>query len=402
MLLECVYGGKPSFNRESAVTTVMCCVWGRAAIVLALLWLVASRVNADGPVVWIGTETPPGGTSRGIYRTTLDLDSGSLDAPSLAAEMPSPGFLVAHPTAPRLYSICQLADGSGGVAALQILPGPPYLQRINSQPIGDGEAAHINLDATARLLFTAQYGGGSVAVFPLSDDGKILPRSALIEHRGSGPHAQRQEGPHPHWVGTDPTNQYLLVPDLGIDQVVIYKLDLQNGQLSPHGVGRCPPGSGPRHMKFHPRGDLAYVLNELQLTVSVFHFDAAAGALSEIQTIASLPDELREVPCTASELRVHPNGRFVYAASRGHDSITVFAVEPDTGKLSFVEREAIRGSWPRNFNIDPSGKWLLAAGARSATISVFSIDQDTGGLIYSGHTVNCPSPICIEFSAGES
>ncbi len=351
-------------------------------------------------VVWIGTETSADSDSRGIYRTTLDVDSGRLDRPTLAAELASPGFLVAHPTQPRLYSICRLTDGSGGVAALQVLPASPFLRLLNTQSTGDGEAAHINLDATGRLLFTAQYGGGSVAVFPLADDGRALPRSALIEHHASGPDAQRQEGPHPHWVGPDPTNGYLLVPDLGIDQVVIYKLNLQSGQLSRHGAGQCAPGSGPRHMKFHPHGDVAYVLNELQLTVTVFRYDARAGTLTEIQTIPSLPENLQEVPCTASELRVHPNGRFVYAASRGHDSITVFKVDPDSGKLSFVEREAIRGSWPRNFNIDPSGQWLLAAGARSNTIAVFRLDSNTGRLTYSGHTVNCPSPICLEFTAG--
>jgi 6-phosphogluconolactonase len=184
-----------------------------------------------------------------------------------------------------------------------------------------------------------------------------------------------------------------------MDKVVVYRLDAQRADLAPHGFGQVPPGGGPRHMKFHPNGKFVYVLNELQLSVTAFAYDAEAGTLDALQTISTLPEELREVPCSASEIRVHPRGGFVYAANRGHDSIAVFTVDPASGELTFVEREAVRGSWPRNFNLDPTGKWLLAAGGKSNTISVFRIDQQTGGLIYTGKTVNCPTPICVTFGS---
>jgi 6-phosphogluconolactonase len=150
-------------------------------------------------------------------------------------------------------------------------------------------------------------------------------------------------------------------------------------------------------MKFHPNGEFAYVVNELDLSVTVFAFDADGGTLDPIQTITTLPEELREVPNTASEIRIHASGRFVYAANRGHDSIAVFQVDAESGMLKFVERESIRGSWPRNFNLDPSGKWLLAAGKNSNTISVFSVEPQSGGLVFTGRSVYCPTPICIAF-----
>jgi len=362
---------------------------------LSLLFFGGSAF-AEAATVWIGTTTPRRGESKGIYRAEMDLQTGNLSRPQLAAEISSPGFVVLDPSGKRLYSVCQLPKGqSGGVAAFEVSQDRQSLRLLNTQPIGDGGAAHLAVDRTGRCLFTAQYGGGSVAVFPLDADGRILPRSGLVEHEGSGPNEVRQKRPHPHWVGVDPANRFLFVPDLGIDQVVIYRMDLKAGQIKRHASGRCPPGSGPRHMKFHPKGKFAYVLGELQLSVTAFRYDAEAGALQAMQTISTLPEDLREIPCSASEIRIHPNGRFLYAANRGHDSIAVFNVDPASGKLTFVEREAVRGSWPRNFNLDPTAKWLLAAGRNSNTISVFRIDPQSGGLIYTGKTVNCPTPICI-------
>jgi len=368
----------------------------RSIIVSFLLLAFAGSAFAETATVWIGTTTPRGGQSKGIYRATLDLDSGKLSRPELAAEISSPGFLTMHPDATRLYSLCQLPDGSG-VAAFEISKYGQSLRMLNKRPIGDGGACHLSVDRTGRWLLTAQYGGGSVAVFPLDTDGKILARSAFVEHQGSGPNEWRQKGPHPHWIGVGPKNRFVFVPDLGIDKVVIYRLDPKKGQIERHGAGKCPAGAGPRHMKFHPNGKYAYVLNEMHLSVTAFRYDAQAGSLDPMQTIASLPDRLREIPSTASEIRIHPSGRFVYAANRNHDTIAAFSIDPADGKLTFVELEPVRGSWPRNFNLDPTGKWLLAAGRNSNTIAVFRIDQKTGGLVYTGRTVYCPTPICVEF-----
>ncbi len=370
----------------------------RLTITAVCLMVLCENVLADQVTLWIGTTTPRGGESKGIYRATMDTDTGDLTRPVLAAEVDSPGFVTVHPGGKRLYSICRLPDGQGGgVAAFEISEDLPGLRLLNTQPIGDGGAAHLSLDKTGRCLFTAQYGGGSVAVFPLAADGEILPRSALVEHQGSGPNERRQKGPHPHWVGVDPANRFLFVPDLGVDQVVIYRLDPDTSQIRPHGIGQCPAGAGPRHMKFHPNGRFAYVLNELQLSVTAFRYDAEAGTLDAMQTISTLPESLQEIPSSASEIRIHPSGQFVYAANRGHDSIAAFRIDPTTGELTFIEREPIRGSWPRNFNLDPTGKWLVAAGRNSNTLAVFRIDPETGGLIFTGKSVSCPTPICVEF-----
>ena len=187
------------------------------------------------------------------------------------------------------------------------------------------------------------------------------------------------------------------MPDLGTDQVVIYDADISTGQLKPHGHGDCPAGSGPRHFVLHPNGRFAYVVDELWLGVTAFKYDAEAGQLTSFQTISTLPNVKREGANSASAIRITPDGRYLYAANRGHDSIAAFKIDPDSGNLSFVELEAVRGSHPRDFNIDPSGKWLLAAGRDSNTISVFRINPDSGRLAYTGQTVNSPSPICIVF-----
>jgi 6-phosphogluconolactonase len=195
----------------------------------------------------------------------------------------------------------------------------------------------------------------------------------------------------------DPTNTLLMVPDLGADQIVIYKTDLVAGRIEPHGAGRSPAGAGPRHMKFHPNGKFAYVLNELDISVTAYKYDEKAGTLTEIQTTTALPTELRENACSGSEIRIHPSGKFLYTANRGHDSIAAFKIDPQSGKLAFIELESIRGCHPRNFNVDPTGKCLVVAGRDSNTLSVFKIDSEKGGLVYADSIVNSPSPICVEF-----
>jgi 6-phosphogluconolactonase len=198
-------------------------------------------------------------------------------------------------------------------------------------------------------------------------------------------------------VGVDPSNRFLMVPDLGADRVVIYELDFETGKLVPHGAGTCPPGSGPRHLVFHPNGKFAYVINELQISVTAFEYDKKAGTLKAIQTIESLPEDLRENACSGAEICIQPEGKSLYASTRGHDSVSAFRIDPETGKLTFVEREPIRGGHPRSVNLDPRGEWLLAAGRDSNTIAAFQIDPKTGGLVFGGKVINSPAPICVEF-----
>ncbi len=356
-----------------------------------------SSLMAQTYDVWIGTGRS--GLSRGIYHSRFSATDGKLTDPTLVAEMEGPGFLALHPKHKVLYAVGGL-KGEQVVAAFTIdsIESQPGLRLLNSIPIGDGGAAHVSLDHSGRTLLTAQYGGGSVAAFLVNADGSLDRKTALIDHVGASRVVpSRQDAPHAHWTGVSPDNKFAFVPDLGLDEVVIYQLDASQGSLKPHGKGVTPPGSGPRHMKFHPNGKWIYVLNELALTVSLFDYNPQQGTMNIRQTIETVPQaELaREKAKSTSEIRIHPNGKFVYAANRGHDTLSVFEVSED-GSLKLIQRENVRGSTPRNFNLTPDGKWLLAAGQLSNTIAVFSVDPTTGLITFDQSSVFAPTPICLE------
>lgn len=345
--------------------------------------------------VWIGIANPATGDSAGIYHLSFDDEKGKLSQSTLVAEQQGAGFLAKHPRLPVLYStggqaICswKISRDASGVG----------LQKINELPTGDGGSAHIGLDRTGRVLLSAQYGGGSVVSFPLNEDGAIGSRASKIEHdEPSGVVQGRQESCHPHWVGVSPDNRFVLVPDLGADKIFVHKLDATTAKLTRHGSVDTPAGGGPRHYKFHPHLPVGYVVNELSMAVTVLAFEADAGSLAVRQTIPTLSAQqlAGERFNSGSEIRVHPSGKFVYSANRGHDTITAFAVDMETGQLTLIEQEPIRGSWPRNFNLDPSGRWLLAAGRDSNTLAVFQIDQHKGELQYVLESAQVPAPICV-------
>lgn len=348
--------------------------------------------------VWLGTSGHK--LSKGIYHTTLNTENGKLGESRLVAEVRGPGFLAKHPKLPSLYAVGTL-NGEPSLIAYKIESGTvgAGLMLLNSAAIGDGGAAHLAVDATGRTMITAQYGGGSVGVFSLNDDGSINERTQLIEHSGGSQVRPNQKSPHPHWTGFSPDNRFAFVPDLGKDEVIIYAVDAAASKLTLHGTGAVPPGAGPRHMKFHPNGQWIYVLNENDVSVTVFDYDAQAGTMTAKQTIPAVPKEqlFREQTFSASEIRVHPNGRFVYSANRGHDTVTAFRVDAESGELTVVEREHVRGGRPRNFNLDPSGHWLLAGGQDSHTLASFAVDTETGELMYNHSVIHTPSPICVLF-----
>ncbi len=371
---------KPLFQRLLLVTTLLC-----------------SAAHAQHRDVWIGTNAHR--ASKGIYHATVNIETGKLSGSRLAAQIDGPGFLAMHPSAKVLYAVGALR-GTHVVAAYShtSVNGKATLKLMNSLAIGDGGADHLAVDPSGKMLLTAQYGGGSVAAFSLNADGSLRARTALIKHAGGAKVVGgRQDRPHAHWVGFSPDNRFAFVPDLGLDKVIIYKVDPAGGRLAPHGFGALPPGAGPRHMKFHPGGKWIYVLNELDLSVSVFGYDAAAGTMTIKETVPTvLKAELRkEQASSGSEIHVHPSGKFVYAANRGHDSITGFAVDPVTGVLKVIGTTHVRGATPRNFNIDPSGRWLLAAGQDSHSLASFAVDSATGELTYNRSVIHTPAPICV-------
>ncbi len=350
--------------------------------------------------IWIGTKTQADDPEKGIYRTRLDLSTGELLEPERTAELTAPGFLTVTPSGTELYSMYKSESGGGGVAGFHV-SDQDELSIINKQNTGAGKPSHVSVDREGTCVYSAQYSAGTIASFPIREDGGLQPAVERIEHSGSGPNKDRQQSAHPHWTGVDPSNRYLFVPDLGTDEVVVYRRGDVCG-LERHRSISVEPGSGPRHMTFHEEAPYAYVIQELSMTVTVYRFDREEGDLEAVQTVSVLDEEDHKRPSKASEIRIHPDGSFLYTGNRGHDSISVFRIDPEDGRLTFVEREPIRGGWPRNFHVDPTGRWLVAAGQETNTLTTFEIDPEHGHLTFTGHAVNAPEPICIDFQPVET
>ena len=339
-----------------------------------------------------------GAGAEGIYHSTFNPDNGRFSSVKLAAKIGSPGFLTLHPNGKILYSVGRWETGTGAVG-YHINKGE--LKEFTRMACPDGGGCHIAVHPSGKFLLTAQYGGGSVALFPLDPSGK-LGEPTVTEHEGGSKVVERrQQSPHPHWTGFSPDGKYALVPDLGLDQIVIYKVDSSKPAITRHGVGQSVPGGGPRHMRFSTNGNFIYLLNELTLSVTTFGWDAAKGTAKTLTTEPALSEQDKEGETfnSSAEILVHPNGRFAYSSNRGHDSVTVYRANPKSGKLKVVQVQPVRGAFPRNINLSPNATWLLAAGADSNTVAAHRIDPDTGKLTYQrGSVINVPSPICILFA----
>lgn len=361
---------------------------------ITLMALITQHATATQLDVYFGTGGDP---AKGIYRGVFDTESGELSAIELAAEVQRPGFLAAHPGGAYLYAAA-MQQQAGIVAAYEITESGA-LRLLNTTLVPDGRGVHIAVHPSGKFLLTAQYGGGSVSVFPIKANGAVGDCVQNVKHEGgSGVNAKRQSNPHPHWVGFSPDGRFAFVPDLGLDQIVMYKVDADTPSITHIGEAETVPGGGPRHMRFSVDGRFIYLLNELTLSVTTFAYDAQTGLAERLTTTPALSEEAKaaESFVSASEILVHPNGKFIYSGNRGHDTITAYRANPNTGELTVTEVEPIRGSWPRNINLIPGGKWLLAAGAHSNTVATFAIDQKTGELLFQrGKISQVPNVICI-------
>ena len=355
--------------------------------------------GCDDTLVYIGTYTRTG-ESEGIYVYRFDASTGDLEYASKAAEINDPAFLDIHPTRKWLYSVCRPegeGKSPGAVSAFAINPGTGELTYLNqASTVGVGPC-HVSVDHSGRFVLVANYGGGSVAILPIGEDGQLSEATDFVQHEGSSVNPERQEGPHAHSINLSPDNRYAFAPDLGLDRVVVYGLDLEQGRLLPNerAWGETAPGAGPRHFDFHPNGKVAYVINELDNSVTVFSYDGATGSLTPIQAISTLPEGFTETSYCA-DVHVHPSGKFLYGSNRGHDSIAIFAVEEGTGELRAVGYESTQGEWPRNFAIDLKGDFLLAANQNTDNIVTYRIDQETGQLAPTGQVLEVPSPVCLK------
>lgn len=355
--------------------------------ILLTFALSALAVYAETKPVFIGTG------ADGIYLAEFDTTNGTLTKPVLTGKYDKPGFLALHPEKPVLYSI-----GFGSKVAAFSIAKDHSLTLINDADSGGAGPCHVAVDSTGRTLAVANYGGGTVATFRLDADGKIEKMISNIKIKGSGPNPKRQTAAHTHGVYFNKANNLLFAPDLGTDETLIYKFNPATSEITPNDPAaiKAPPGSGPRHMDFSPDEKHAYIINELTNTVTVAEVNTQTGKLTDIQTIATLPDDFKE-PSTTAEIEVHPNEKFVYGSNRGHDSIVVYQRDPKTGKLTFLQHAPCGGKTPRHFAIDPSGKWLLCGHQNSNTLSILSLNPETGMLSEPKSTIEAPAPICILF-----
>jgi 6-phosphogluconolactonase len=303
-----------------------------------------------------------------------------------------------HPDGDKLYAVANVPGGPG--AAAYRIGKDGKLTPINTSPSGDGGGAHIAVHPSGRFAVTAQYGGGSVAVFPLDAEGR-LGRATVIEHQGGSRVVEkRQDAPHPHYCGFSPDGRFALVPDLGLDGIVIYRVNPQAPAIERHGFAASVRGGGPRHLKFSPDGKFIYLLNELSVSLTSFAWDAASGTARQLGTVPALSEAVkaRETHNSGAEILMHPGGRFVYFSNRGNDTVTVFRVDPASAAAEVIQVQPVRGAFPRNIALAPGAGWLLAAGADSNTVSVHKVDPQTGELTYpTKGVINVPAPICIVF-----
>lgn len=359
----------------------------------------SQSVTAQQFRVFIGTYSGGESISKGIYTSVFDAANGKLSEPVLASEAVNPAFLAIHPSGKLLYAVNEVSEGGGRgnatVSAYRIGDGG-ILQLINQQPSHGGAPCHCNVDATGKFLLVANYMGGNIVVYPIGEDGALGGATANVQHTGSSIDKGRQEGPHAHSINLSSDNKFAYAADLGIDQIRIYQFNATEGTLTaanPEAVS-VTAGGGPRHFAIHPSGKFAYTNNELTSVVTVFERNPESGSLKSIQELSTLPAETTARRSTA-ECLVHPSGRFVYVSNRGHESIAVYEVDEETGRLKTVEITQTGGKEPRNFFIEPTGRWLLAENQNSDSIIVFSINAETGAIRQTANQIKVGQPVCI-------
>jgi 6-phosphogluconolactonase len=361
------------------------------ALFAVLLAIVPAWAESQTELVFVGSG------KKNVEAFRFDLAAGVLTRVGQAAEIEHPSFLSIAPNHKFLYAISEGGNAeASGISAFAIDAAAGKLTFLNRQPAGGSGPCYVEVDPSGKNALIANYGSGSFAVFPLAENGAVQPASALMQDHGSSVNPDRQEGPHGHCLVAGPTDQFAYGCDLGLDKVAIFKFDPGQGKLVLNEPAFAPtkPGAGPRHIAFNPNGRWAFVITEMASTLTVFGCDATSGALQEIQTVSTLPDGFSGQN-TCAEVAAHPSGKFVYGSNRGDDSIAVFACNPESGRLTFIERVRTGGKTPRQFEIDPTGQFLLAANQDSNTVVVFRIDYASGKLQPTGSQASSDNPMCV-------
>jgi 6-phosphogluconolactonase len=374
-----------------------------SSIALALQ-IGAQPVSAAELWTYFGTYTNTG-KSKGIYCYKLDLATGKLTSVDVTEGVKNPSFLAIHPSGKFLYAVSEVndADGKpgGAVSAFALERKTGELKPLNHQASEGQGPCHVSTDKSGRVAMVANYGSGSIASYLIKPDGTLEKAASAIQHEGSSVVPMRQAGPHAHSINISPDNRFAVAADLGLDKLLVYKVDVVKGTLAPNDPPfvKTPEGGGPRHFAFHPSGRFAYNCNEIKSSVTAYAYDGAKGSLTEIQTITTLPEEVERN--STAEIQVHPSGRFVYCSNRGHDSLAIFSVDEKTGKLTAAGHQKTGGRTPRNFGIDPTGGYIVACNQATDNVAVFKVDQSTGKLTQVGDMVNVPAAVCVKFLSVE-
>jgi 6-phosphogluconolactonase len=362
---------------------------------LVLLYYSAATIStarAEDAFVLFGSHSS--GPKIGFSIARFDLTTGTLATPNFLLESSAPAYFVLGRDERLLYT----CNSEGFVSAYKVDPSKGELTFLNKQPTGGGDPSYVSLDKNEKYVFVANYQGGSIAAWAVKPDGSLGERTAFIQHYGHSINPKRQTRAFAHSIIVDPSNRFVLVADLGLDKLFVYRFDSSTGTLTPNSTPfvAVAPGSGPRHVIFHPNGKWVYLLTEMGSTVHFFHWDGRHGKLSEKQSVSTLPQDFHGVS-TAAEIRVSPDGRYLYTSNRGHDSITVFSINPKDGRLEFIQNVPSGGRTPRNFDFDPTWHWLFVTNQDSSNAQVFRVDPATGRLTPQGSPAAVPSTFSPRF-----
>lgn len=361
------------------------------------------KKNVKEMLVYVGTYTSGKSKSEGIYIYKLDMETGALNHFSTVAGVVEPSYLTIDKHKRFLYAVNETVEfegeKSGAVSAFAIDKKNGNLAFLNKQSSRGGAPCFITTSENGKFVLVANYAGGNVSVFPVEKDGRLSPFVELSQHSGSGPKTDRQEAAHAHSINLDRNNRFAFAADLGIDKLMIYSFNSQTGKLKPNPEQpfyQTKAGAGPRHFTFHQNGKFAFLINELDLTVTSLSYDEKLGTLKEIETVPTLPPNASAAGATCADIRVSPNGKFLYGSNRGHNTIVSYRIKENTGRLEHVEHVSTQGKKPRNFAIDPSGKFLLVANQDSDNIVVFRVDEKNGKLRPTGFSAQVPTPVCLK------
>lgn len=336
---------------------------------------------------------------KGVYAYRYDPNGAKLEAIGVAGEVINPSFLATDRHFRYVYAVSELEGKvDGGIAAFAIDRATGALKSLNHASSAGQAPCHLSVDQTSKMLTVANYGTGGVSAFPLAPDGRLGEMSVLMTAHGSSVNPERQEGPHAHEAVVSPDNRFLYVPDLGLDQIRIYRLDPADAKLAPNDPPfvKVEPGIGPRHIALSSNGKFAYVANELKPFVTAFTRDLVTGNLNQIQSVSTQPEDFQGENAPA-EVEIDGGGKFLYVSNRGPGTIAVFAIDPQNGTLRQIQIAATGGTWPRGFTIDPTGQWLFAGDQKADRFVIFQIDPASGKLNLTGRTFTVPSPVDFLF-----